>query len=385
MSPFRNLLLATAVLLALVWGSSRITAKPIARGDFFAYWSAAYLLSAGQNFHDETLLLETERAFTGWDEPFVVRVWNPPWLLALMLPLSFLPFAQAAWFWLLFNILLFFVGSVLLWTTLAETAVMRRFGWVAALITFFFSPTLLALIMGQVSPLVFFGLALFYYFYKRDELLWAGAALALTLVKPHLVYLTLPLLLWLTWQRGQLRLWWGTVLVLVGLTAVTFFFRPTFLLEYGMGVGNGRLLDYSPPTLGGIIHFVWGWQWAKFLGLGLLPLLLWLFHRQGSQVADANLISLTLLLSIVSAPFGWSYDQIVLLFPLLQLILWIFEGRIRSRLVAALLLLALIGLNLLSYALRLQSVHEVYYFWLPLSLLLLYSWGILAKNEAAGD
>lgn len=379
MSQFRKLGAITAVLLTLVWGSSRITAEPLARGDFFAYWSAAYLLSAGQNFHDEAALLAVEQAYTGWDAPFVVRVWNPPWLLALLLPLSFLPFSQAAWFWLLFNILLFFTGSVLLWLTLAETAVMRRFSWIAALITFFFSPTLLALIMLQVSPLVFFGLAAFYHFYKRKQLLWAGAALALTLVKPHLVYLTLPLLLWLTWRRGQLRLWWGTVAVLVGLTAVIFLFRPTFLLEYGMGVGNGRLLDYSSPTIGGIIHFVWGWQWAKFLGIALLPLLLWLAHRQSNRINDATLISFTLLLSIATAPFGWSYDQIVLLFPIFQLVLWSSEGHMRSKLAAGFMLLALLGLNLLSYALRLQNVHEVYYFWLPLSLLLLYSWGVLAK------
>ena len=378
----RNLLLGAALLALLLVISSRITAEPIVRHpDFLAYWSAAYLLADSQDAHDRTLLLAVEQEHTGWQKEYAVFVWNPPWLLALLLPLAWLPYFQAVWFWMLLNIVLFFVASVLLWVTLAQTEAARRLGWLGTPITFFFAPTLLTLVMGQINTLVLVGLAAFFYFYKREQLGWAGMALALTTVKPHLVYLTLPLIVWLTWQRRQWRVWLGFAALLLGLTTVVLLFRPTFLSEYAMGVGNGRLLTYNSPTIGGILHSFLGWQWAKLIGIVLLPLGLWFLGKWGDQMADADLIGWSLLLSVSSAPFGWSYDQIVLLFPLFQIVLWIGEGRLRSKRAGYLLLLLLVGINLLTYYLRLQNVHEVYYFWVPLSLLLLYSWAYQGRND----
>ena len=67
----------------------------------------------------------------------------------------------------------------------------KVFGAVAAymLIAFTFVPTFLALLLGQISPLLLLGAVLFLVAQRQGRLLLAGAAADLMLLKPHLTYL----------------------------------------------------------------------------------------------------------------------------------------------------------------------------------------------------
>ena len=83
--------------------------------DFFAYWSAAYLLSQGRDFADDANLLEVEREHTGWTGDVVIKTWNPPWVLAWLLPLTLLKFQHAARLWFIINLFLLYVGIAFYW------------------------------------------------------------------------------------------------------------------------------------------------------------------------------------------------------------------------------------------------------------------------------
>jgi len=88
--------------------------------------------------------------------------------------------------------------------------------WIPLVTIFGFSMTLLSLIFGQVNTLVVLGLALFTYFSELRRDYAAGASLALTTIKPHLVLLTLPLLIIDIVRRRQWRVFIGFVGVLAG-------------------------------------------------------------------------------------------------------------------------------------------------------------------------
>ncbi len=90
---------------------------------------------------------------------------------------------------------------------------------------------------------------------------------------------------------------------------------PTFLTEYGTTVGAGRLFDYETPTLGGVLGAAVGWQQSKLIGLIVLPLAVLSWWRAGAQWDIRTLVDVTLLTSIITAPFGWSYDFVLLLVP----------------------------------------------------------------------
>lgn len=114
-----------------------------------------------------------------------------------------------------------------------------------------------------------------------------------------------------------------------------------------------------------------GWQWAKLMGIMMLPLTVWLWWRYRNQV-DLNIwVQATVLISVITAPFGWGYDVIVLLLPILQIVIWIAEGRF-ARHEAAGLAVALIGINLAAIYQRSFEISEVQTFWIPIALAVTY-------------
>ncbi len=346
-------------------------------GDFQAYWSASRLLSTAQNFADPDLLLAIEREHTGWTRDYAMVTWNPPWLLVLLLPYALLPFPEAAGLWLLTNVTLIFVASVMVWKVVEGP----WRGWVAPILTLVFAPALVGLSVGQVVSLVYFGLAGFLFFERRDRPLWAGACLALTLVKPHLVYVTLPvILLELAYQR-RWRVWAGLAGALA-LSFVAFLLRPTLLADYAGLTSGAHLLAWQTPTLGGFLELVFGWRWSKLMGLVVLPLALIAWWQRRGRLDVLATANVTLILSVPTAPFGWGYDALVLVLPILQVFAWVFDGRLERRESAAVVAL-IAAADIVSYRLRLVVLNEVYYFWLPLVVAGLYGWAAMRKNGRA--
>jgi hypothetical protein len=294
------------------------------------------------------------------------------------------PFIRATWLWLLTNIVLIFTGSVWVWLASTRGTDAQRLAWVAPLIAFVYSPALITLLMGQVSSLVFFGLAAFLYLEARNSRRLAGASLALPLVKPHLVYITLPIILLQATFKRQWSLLLGLATTLLGLTLLVFLLRPAFLADYARTVGGGSLLNWETPTLGGILAATWGWQGVKLMGIVLLPLAVALWWRGRQAISTRTLVDVTLLLSVITAPFGWGYDAVVLLIPLLQIIVWLVEGRF-GRIESVGLVTALLLINAISFYQRSITINELYYFWLPLAIAAIYLYARQRVQEGVGE
>lgn len=371
MSKYLSAGLMIALFFVVLFGPIPVPPS-LGRGDFRAYWSAAHLLAQGENFADAELLLQTEQENTEWREDWAVITWNPPWLLAILLPYTAVSFPRATWLWLLTNIALVFTGSVMLWKTFAAQNGSQRWGHLAPLVGLLFLPTMLTLLMGQVNSLVFFGLAAFLFFFNRNQLFVAGLCLVLTLVKPHLVYLTLPIIfLHLLWTRRDLKVAAGLLVGIVVLTAVVFGLRPSFIADYTQTVSQGSLLAWETPTLGGILAVTFGWQWVKLMGVVTLPLVAWLWWRYRETVDLNSWVPAMTLISVISAPFGWGYDVIVLLLPVLQIVVWLAEGRF-TRTEAIGWGTMLIGINLAAIYQRSFEISEVHTFWVPIALAIVY-------------
>lgn len=346
--------------------------------DFPAYWSASYLLLRGENFGDPTRLLEIEKTLTTWPETYPMVTWNPPWLLVVLLPYTFVPFERAAWWWMLTNITLVSLSAVMLWQTQTTTVSARRWVQWAPVWAFAFAPTLTALIAGQVNLMVLAGIAGYLFFRQRQQYGWSGILLALTMVKPHLVYLTVPLVLYVELQQRHWRVLAGFLGTLGMLTLVVFLRRPTFLFDYAMAVEGGRLFGYVTPTLGGILALLSGWDGWKVSGAALLPLTIWYTHRVKTFNVP-RLVEVTLMMSIITAPFGWSYDFVILLVPLFAIFGWMAEGTLARNqviLIGGLMVLA----DALIFYQRVASPPESYFFWIPLVIAGFYAW-ILARRR----
>lgn len=369
----KYVLLAVMIAFLLV-GLRGVTRPAPGAFDFRAYWSANYLLLHRQNFSDPQLMLATEQQQTGWEEDFPMMTWNLPWGLALLLPFALFSYVQATWLWLFTNLTLIFGGTVLLWQMYVSRP--ERKGWfgLALLLAFTFSPTLVGLIAGQSNILAFGGLAFFLYAWHNARPGYAGLALVLLLVKPHLVYLTLPLLLLKGWREGKWQLWVGFIGGAALLTLLVFVFRPTFLSEYNQSVGGGNLLAWETPTLGGFVHFATGWAWVKMIALIIFPAGVMLLWPTLLTIHIDKLLASTLFVSLITAPFGWSYDFVLGLIPLLITLARLVQQSPRFEIASFMFLF--MGLNTLSFYHRLTIDSEVYLFWLPWAMASLYGWGL---------
>ena len=271
------------------------------------------------------------------------------------------------------NIMLISAGSIFSWLACVENKKVKQFAWLAPLIAIFFIPTLTALYMGQVNTLVFFGLALYLFLQQKGHQLGAGGTLSLTMVKPHLVYITIPILLLRALFNGNWRLLAGFASVLLLLTGVALGLRPSFPLDYASSVGNGDLLAWITPTLGGILDLAFGWRWAKLMGIVILPLAIWIWWRYRDKVNTPELVQISLLASVITAPFGWAYDVVVLLIPLIQIIVWMVERRFSPKQTAG-LALALLFMDILIVWQRNSHnrAGDEQFFWVPLIISIIY-------------
>lgn len=376
----------TITLLVILAGTITILAAPvnlgnIGTGDYRAYWSASYLLRHGEAFANGEQLYRIEHELTGFGESYPGMTWNPPWLLVMLEPYTLFAFGRAVWLWFLTNLVLAFAAIALLWRHMAIDNSTQRWIPVAALLFIVFPPTLVSLMSGQVNFLVLFGLAVFVVQSDLGREWSAGAALALTMTKPHLVYITVPLVLLQCIRCKRVRVLLGFLVVLVSLTAIAFLQRPTFISDYVATAIGGNLLDYQTPTLGGWLDALMGWRWAKLIGLAVLPsaILVWLSHpvREMSRLVES-----TLFLSVITSPFGWSYDHIVLIIPLIHVVIDLIEGGL-PRAYSLVWTVLLIQVDVALFWVRTIARNDVLFFWVPpviFAIYLIIGWQIIRKK-----
>jgi len=365
------LIIILLLLLALSLPNANIE---IGKGDFIAYSSASHLLSEGKNPYDLPTLLSVEREI-GWTPEYPFVAWNPPWLHLLLLPYAWLPFTKAVSLWLVTNIALIYICSVSLWR-LFSTRKGQRWWWVAPLVAFTFPPTLVTLTSGQINTFVLLGIVGSVFFITRGRDSLAGLMLFLTTVKPQLVYIFLPAaLLWLAMERR-----WASFITFGAtlLAALSFLFwrLPSWLGSY-LTTMRSPLLRWETPTIGGIVSHYLGTELAKYLWIIVLPFVLYLLLLNKEQLDIRTTTSMILLVSLPTSIFGWSYDQVILIFPLMQMAVWVVEGELEIA-HASLVVFSLVLYDAVMLYLRIaQTPNELYYFWVPIAMTMTYLYSLV--------
>ncbi len=344
----------------------------IGSGDLRAYWSSSYLLAHGEDFGDSAKLDAAERALTNWKESFTMEAWYAPWGNVILLPYALISFERARWYWLLTNIALIFSSAILLWRSRTTRE------WLALAAAFAFPMTLLALIVGQVNTLVLFGLALFLFLLESGHPYSAGIALSLTTIKPHIVLVALPLVLLDLVRLKQWRVLTGFFGVLIFLSLILFAFYPAWIPSWLQSLALGMSIIRETPTLNGLVVIAGG-EWGKWIWLVALPIaiLLWWMYR--NQVDQRALIDVSIITGLIVAPLGWSYDQIMLLFPIIRVLGWMVDGSLERK-VALLIAVALVTADVLAFYERFLTPSEVWYFWVPLVVAAVYAFAWQRKQ-----
>lgn len=269
--------------------------------DFLNLYVGAQMAADGElsRLHDQSLQLEYEKAVVPETEmlwPFV----RPHFYALLLVPLSWLPFQAAFYVWVALQAALL-LGC---WVWAA-----RRFGEEALIFGSMYLPTAVGIANGQDCILLLVAVIAAYTLAEKDRDYAAGAVVALTLVKFHLLLL-LPLAMWAAGRRK----------ILAGYAAMA---AALVLLSVALAGTAGvetYLAMLTDPTLAGLnpapqkIVSIHSFQW-NLLGRMLWPVtaalvaavaaLCWLAARNAPlwRWWTAGCLA-----SLLAAPHVYAYD-----------------------------------------------------------------------------
>lgn len=373
---YRLLLWSTlAASLVLLWQLNlRVLSKPayIPVDDFGHYWAAGKLNQHGSNPYSPEQVQAVRDQITGKaPAPDTIPImWTPPWSLPLVMPFGALDYPLSRVLWLMVSVGLVLSCTNLLWKLYLGPP---RWLWLAWLAAFIFGPTISVLEKGQITPWVLLGITGFLYAIEVKNNQWlAGICAALIAIKPQLFYLFWPIVLLWAFRQRHWKFLAGLAFTLAGAVFVSLLFNPAVISQYLQALTYDTPADWATPTLGGYLRLLFGAEhfWLQFapliLGLGWAA---YYVSKRWRTWHWAETIPVLLLASILTCPYGWTYDQVILLPAMLQAASWLVrQGRRPAAgwLVAAFVLIQ--GLDLFLH----RSLDEFWFGWLAPALLLWY-------------
>jgi len=325
------------------------------QNDFVEYWAAGRLFVERANPYSGPMILaiEKSRGFTPSD-PLIML--NPPWIMPLVAPLGFLPAIGALVVWIFAC-----AGCILASAVLLELPANNR------ALVFLFAPVLGTFMMEQSSPFLLLGLSLFLRFHRSRPFL-AGASLLFLAFKPHLFLVFWVALAGDCLYRRRFAIMAGFAASLASVSGLVTLVVPHIWQDY-LGVIRASSPDkYAYPTLPSLLReainvnrvwialvpsciaVVWGaaYFWRRRA--------VWDWRKEGMPV---------LLVSVLTSPYSWISDQVVLLPP----VAWALHGAPRRLSLEILIVINCVALIWLNLSFRSMV-------WLPLALSLWFAYAI---------
>lgn len=312
--------LIISIFLAILIPSKGIE---IGENDFLAYWSASKVLISGGNPYDPNALYEIQVSVRPHleDHSNVMQAWNPPWLMLILSPFTLFKFNIASRIWIFCNVVLITLSLFLLWEMLFDPSD-RKALYILLGAGFLFGNSIRLIQLGQVSSLLLIGLVIIIWFLNKELYFLAGATLLLLTTKPHITYLVLLVIfIWVIRYR-KWELFFGFACSGILSIIIVWLIFPGW---FGAFVQNIFTLPYSQiytSTLGSF--FESEFPYLKYFGLFLIPLA-YPLSRYVDKSDWLTTLNLSIIISIPLAPYGFSFDHILYIPALVQMISWIWK------------------------------------------------------------
>ena len=326
----RRVLARLALLVtvaALILRASYLLRAGVPRvDDFSQYWAAGRLNLAGRNPYSPDELYILQRGI-GLERDRAIIMYNPPWLLAVAMPFGLLRYPLSRLAWLALQWALAVLSALLLWGYYGGAP---RGRMLALALPFTYLPTYVALREGQSSILMLFGIAAFLLLERRHRDWLAGAALAAATIKPLVLALFwVALLLWVVSRRR-----WGIPLGLAAAVAIASLAgtitNHNVFGQYLTLLAENPPVEWATTTTGGFLRLLFGVErfWLQFVPLAFgIVWLLWYWARNRADWQWAPQMPLVVGVALVTMPYGWTYDLVLLLVPIIVVATWLCVSR----------------------------------------------------------
>lgn len=305
--------------------------------DLYQRWlGARAMLFHGQNPYSQEVTREIQLgmygrlAREGEDQQAFAY---PAYVAFIILFFVVLPFPAAVTLWLVSQ-QFWLLASVLLILRWLKWSLKTSMLLLVAAIAMLYRYSIIVLLMGQFSILLLFLLATALWAYSEGRYLLAGACLALTTIKPQLLFLLIPV--WLTWAISR-RHWTflGSFASLMALLLIV----PWFLVDDWIGSFFSAMQSYrgysstlnplersfsllfSAPAVGLL---------TTVISLALLAYLLWIIWRvvkKGTNHSFHLVISIATLVTLLVSPETSVYNMVLILLPALFCLRYLHAGQ----------------------------------------------------------
>lgn len=347
-----------ALLLLCLWFVVRESGPKLRQSDFVEYWVAARLFLSGGNPYSASEVFHLETQLHLSTRPRAWMMFNPPTALPVIAPFGLLPFPVAAGVWFALQFTIVFASSFWLWRVYGGP---ERYRWLAIVLPGTFLPIGVVLLDCQITPLVLLGVAVFLHFVEKSSYALAGAALVLLTLKPQLcVPLACVLMFW-SIQERKWRLFAGFA------TATAFLLlpvcvRPELVSQYRGAIRP--IWEDTAPAWGGLLRTAFGYQHIWLQYLPLLPGITWamLYWRRHRLAWDwKQRLPMLLLVGFITAPYAWTYDEVILLPVLISAAVDVLAERNRS--LARRTFGFYILIDLAMFVLNIAGLRDAWFIW----------------------
>jgi len=357
--------------VALIVLSAALAATPInwPLSDFAEYWAAGRIMNAGGNPYDPGAMLREQTAI-GLKQPQPIMMYNPPWTLVLAMPPAVMTFGLARSIWLPLQILIVLWCASRLWVLYGGAP---EHATRACYLGLLWMPTVIALNLGQVSPIVLLGLVGFLWSLEHRRDVAAGACLSLTAVKPQIVTLVwVALILWVIADR-RWRVLAGAAGCVAGASLAVASFNPNVFVQYRYLMANAPpTLEFESPNLATVLRVMIGTDrsWPQFIPtcLGVVGVALLWNRRRRTWEWSSELPALVLFSCLLTAYGGWAFDLVVLLVPIVATAVAVVRTGRRSLVVYG--GSAFLAVSLTAFAMHQAHVPQAGFVWMTPAVLL---------------
>ncbi len=240
-----------------------------------------------------------------------------------------------------------------------------------------FAPAIVCLLIGQTSLFVLLGYVLFLRLH-RSHPFWAGAALWLCALKPHLfVAIGAVMLAWVMVSKSY-RVLAGATSALAASSVIAWLIDPAAWTQYAVMMRGSGINQEVIPCLSIVLR---RWISPNSVGLQYLPAVIgcawaltyyWRRRTTWDWVRDSGSV---ILVSILVSPYAWITDQALAIPALLA-------GAIRTRSQILLVLLAAASIVIEAELLNGIMLSSNLYLWTAPAWL---AWYLLARGNTNGD
>jgi len=294
-----------------------------ANSDFFTFWLAGRLVLRGSNPYSVLDWVGGHNIFGSTWFPNLAFIYPLP-LAIFLLPIGLFNQKDAFILWDIFSIFVTFLSIYFLMQALGDKK--RKFLIPIIAGTIIFRPLFPLVGGGQISGWLLFMIVISLILWDIKQWLAGGMVLTLTLLKPNIgIFLIFFVSSYLLLNKNHKAIF-GIILGGMSLFILGAVLDPWWLKEYYyiLTLKYNQIFGYA-PTIWGMAFYITGFvqQNAMPIGFilsGILIVGYFILIIQYKTMELLDVMSFSILISLLVTPSIWPYDQILLLVPIMSLL-----------------------------------------------------------------